>query len=65
MRVVDGWGSVLSAWVAGERNRFLGQELAEAEERVFADPVRQGNGRELDEWRQFKVFAPVLVGART
>ena len=46
--VIDGGRSVLSAWVAEERNRVMGRELTEAEERVHADLLRMAQVRELE-----------------
>ena len=39
--IMDSGGPVLSAWVAGERSRVLGQELSEEAERMHADPARK------------------------
>ena len=37
--LVDVGGPALSAWVAEECNRILGQELTDSEERTFSDLV--------------------------
>ena len=37
----------ISAWVAGECNRTLGQELSREEEEVHADLANEGKRREL------------------
>ena len=53
--VADGGGSVLFARVAEARNRVLGQELTEVDERLHADLVRKAKGKELDARGNFKV----------
>ena len=60
---MDGGGPLLSAWVAEERNRILGQELTEVEERAHADLARMAIEWELESWEQFK--APPLVKMET
>ena len=45
--VIDGGGSVLSAWVAVECNRVPRQELAETEGRVHTELLRTAKEREL------------------
>ena len=62
--VIDRQGSVLSAGVAEERNRELGQELVGVEERVHSDLMRRAEERELDTWKQFRGFSPVPMGAQ-
>ena len=51
--IMDGGGPVLSAWVAEECSRVLGQKLSEAEERVHADLARKAKERKLEAWEQF------------
>ena len=62
--ITDGGGPVLSARVAEERNHVLGQELAEEEARLHADPVRKAKERGLDAWGQFNVFGRPNQGRR-
>ena len=62
--VMDGGGSVLSAWVAEERGRISGQELTEAEGRAHADFAKKAKARELEAWEQVKGSPPVNVGAQ-
>ena len=45
--VLDSGGPVLSACVAGERNRILGHELTETEERAHAGLAQKAKVREL------------------
>ena len=52
----------ISAWVADERNRILGQELTPREEDMHADLVKAGKSRELEAWEEFDVFSPREAG---
>ena len=45
--VVGGVGAMTLAWVAKERNRILGQELTEEEEKLSGDLVIDAREREL------------------
>ena len=62
---LDGGGPVLSAWVAGECYRVLGQELAEEGGRLHAYLVRKAKGRESDAWDQPKVYSPLKMGPQS
>ena len=62
---LDGGGPALSTWVAEERDRILGQELTEAEERVRADLAQKAKVRELEAWGQYKVSPPGEMGAQS
>ena len=53
---VEGIGGAISAWVADERNRVLGQEITLEEEEMHTDLVRAGKLRELEAWMKFDVF---------
>ena len=61
---IDGRRPALSARVAAGRNRVLGRELTEVEERAPADFARTAKAMELGAWRQFQVFAPVQMGTQ-
>ena len=63
--VMNGGASALSARVAEERSRVLGQESTAEEGRVRADLVRGAKEWGLVWRRQFKVFAPVKTRAQT
>ena len=52
----------MSAWVAGARKLALIQELTGEAERAHADLVRKEKGRELEAWKQSKVYSPVQMG---
>ena len=54
--VVGGVDGPISAWVADERNRALGQELSPDEEKAHAALVRGGKLRELVAWGEFDVY---------
>ena len=53
--VTNGGGPVLSARVAGEYGRILGQELTEAGERVHADLVKEAKSGEVEAWEQLEM----------
>ena len=53
---MEGVGAAISAVVADECNRVLGQELSEEEEAAHADLVRDAKGEEL--------HAGCMLGAR-
>ena len=63
--MLAGGGPVLSPWVADERNRVLGQELTESEERAHADLALKEKVRELEAWGLFKVFPRGVMGAQS
>ena len=63
--VMDGRRPVLSARVAAECARILGQEWTEDEERSFADLVNKAEVRELEARKQFKVSSPERMGAQS
>ena len=49
--VVGGVDAAISAWVAGARNRALGQELSGEEGKLHADMARDITVKELDAWK--------------
>ena len=51
-------GGAISAGVADECNRTLGQELTPVEEEIRADLVNAGKQRELAAWAKFDAFSP-------
>ena len=53
----------ISAWIAEECNRVLGQEWTEAVEILYWDLVSAANGRERGAGNQFKVFKQFKEGA--
>ena len=55
----EGVGGAISAWVADECNRVLGQELPQEEEEMQADLAHEGKRRELEDWGKFDVFSPL------
>ena len=55
----------MSAWVARERDRDLGQELTEEPGRVYADLMGKAGGRDLGARKQFKVSTPVKFGPQS
>ena len=54
--VVEGVGGPISARVADEANRALGQELSLDGEKMHADLVREGKLRGLAAWGKFDVY---------
>ena len=62
--MVGGGGPALTARIAVECNRVLGQKSTE-EERIFADPAHTASVRELDAWEHFRVFSPEISGAQS
>ena len=56
---VGGMDAALSAWVAYECDRVLGQELSAQDERLFEVEVSQAKCMELEAWRNFKAFCPI------
>ena len=56
--VVEGVDGAISASVADECNRILGQELTLEEEAAHADLVEAGKPRELETWGKFGVLPP-------
>ena len=63
--VIDGEGPVVSARVVEERDRVLGQGLAEEAERAHADLVKMAKRRESDAGKQLEVHSPARSGAQT
>ena len=63
--VLDTVVPVLSARVAGERNRILGRGLAEAEDRAHADTAQRAEVGKLEAREQFKASSPVNMGAQS
>ena len=57
--LVDGSDNAISAWMAEECNRVLGQKLTTDEELHCPEMVQEGKQRELDAWKKFKVFSSV------
>ena len=56
---VEGVDGAISAWVADECNRVLGQELSQEEDEMRADLAREGKRRELEAWGEFDAFSPL------
>ena len=56
---------VATAKAADECNRILAQELPPEEEQLYAKDVLAAKTRELDAWKQFKVFNSLEPGRRT
>ena len=63
--LVDGSENAISAWMAEECNRVLGQELTPDEELQCPEMVQDGKERELNAWKQFNVFSSVDDGSVT
>ena len=59
-QTIAGLESALTAWVAAQCERPLGQELSADDANRFSKEVRDAKKRELDAWRKFQVFSPVL-----
>ena len=55
---MGGADGAISAWVADECNRILGQELSPGEEELHADLAEGGKLREPESWEKFDVFSP-------
>ena len=62
-QMVAGCDEAVSAWVADECNRILGQELTAEEELACQELVHEGEMRELEARKKFKVFSSVKEGA--
>ena len=62
-QMVAGSDEAVSAWVADECNRILGQELTAEEEMACQELVHEGEMRELEARKKFKVFSSVGEGA--
>ena len=60
--VLDVGGPVLSAGVAGERNRVSGQELTGEAERAHVSLALKAKERESDGWSRFGVNSPGQLG---
>ena len=61
-QIVEGSDETVSAWVAGECNRILGQELTVDEELTSQELAREGKTRELEARKKFKVFLSAREG---
>ena len=48
----------ISAWVADDCSRVLGQELSQVEEELHAELVAAAKLTELADWKKFGVFEP-------
>ena len=59
-RTLAGLESALTAWVAAQCERPLGQELPPDDVNRFSKEVGAAKNRELDAWCKFQVFSPVL-----
>ena len=60
---LDGVGAVMSARVAEERSRSLGQKSAEKEEKFRRDQASDKKERKLSARKQVDVFSPGGAGA--
>ena len=58
-QMVEGSDEAVTAWVADECNRVLGQELSVEEELSCKELAHEGKMRELEAWKKFKVFSSV------
>ena len=59
-QTLAGLESALTAWIAAQCDRPLGQKLPREDENRFAKEVGAAKTREMDAWCKFKVFSPVL-----
>ena len=57
--VLEGVEAAISAWVAEECNRVLGQDLAEEGEELHT------NERELSAWKRFEAFKPLQESGKS
>ena len=58
-QAIEGMEAALTAWVAAQCDRPLGQELSVDDELRFVEEVEAAKGRELDAWCKFQVFSSV------
>ena len=59
--VLAGVDVAISAWVAEECNRVLGQEVTEEEAKFHSGMAREATEQESRAWKQFKAFKPLRV----
>ena len=59
-QAIEGMEAALTAWVAAQCDRPMGQELRADDELHFVKEVEAAKRRELDAWCKFQVFSPVL-----
>ena len=58
----EGVDVAISAWIAEERNRALGQGLTEEGGKLRGCSAGAARGREFDDWEKFNVSWPLLGG---
>ena len=58
-QAIEGVEGALTAWVAAQCERPLGQELSSVDEQRFVKEVEAAKCRGLDAWCKFQVFSPV------
>ena len=58
-----GLDAAISTWVAEARNCVWGQELTGGKEKLHAVLARDAEVKELDAWKQCKVFRPLQEGS--
>ena len=58
-QAIEGTEAALTAWVAAQCERPLGQELSSVDELRLAKEVEAAKCRELDAWCKFQVSSPV------
>ena len=58
-QAIEGMEAALTAWVAVQCERPLGQELSSVDAQRFAREVEAAKCRELDAWCKFQAFPPV------
>ena len=56
---VGGVDAAVSVWTAYPRDRALGEELSQEEERKYAPLAKVAQERELAAWKEFNVFCLV------
>ena len=59
-QTIAGLESALTAWVAAQCKRPLGQELSADEVARFSKEVKDAKNRELNDWSKFQVFSPLM-----
>ena len=59
---MEGGGAAISARVADECSRALGQKSSEEGERAHADLILGAKAREVDGWKSFQVFNRLRAG---
>ena len=58
-QTIEGVEAALTAWVAAQCDRPLGQELSSVDEQRCAKEVEAAKCRDLDAWCKFQAFSPV------